>query len=531
MSAKTADEADQAHEKRRRRRALVALGLAALVVAAIRLRIADVPLERDEGEYAYFAQLLLQGVAPWAEAYTMKMPGTAAAYALALGLFGQTALAIRLGLLVVSLLSMALVYALGRRIGDEWTGAAAGAAYGFLSLAVAVLGTAAHATHFVALCALAGLVWLLRALDSKRAWELFASGAVLGLAYTMKQHGVVFAAFGAVWVFRHSRRGLVAYCAGAALPFAAIALWLWGAGVFERFWFWNFVYASSYATSEPLSYALGRLGFALGRMPPLAGFLALAALGLLAPIRDERARRSALFLGGLLAFSVFAVVPGGHFRPHYFIALWPAVALLAGVGATALARHVSAKAAAAVVVASAALLIGMERGPLLRLSPLEFSRAVYRLNPFPESIEIADYVRANTAPDERVAVFGSEPQIFFYAQRRSATGHIYMYGLTEVHPYALAMQKELVAQVEAARAPVVVLANAFSSWMWRPASEHHAFDWAQGYLQREYDVAGVVEILDSGTTSVWGEAARSYVPRTDESLVIFRRKPPATESR
>ena len=50
---------------------------------------------------------------------------------------------------------MVLVYALGRRLGDEWTGAAAGTAYGFLSLAVAVLGTAAHATHFVALCALA----------------------------------------------------------------------------------------------------------------------------------------------------------------------------------------------------------------------------------------------------------------------------------------------------------------------------------------------------------------------------------------
>ena len=112
-----------------------------------------------------------------------------------------------------------------------------------------------------------------------------------------------------------------------ALPFAAVSLWLWGAGVFERFWFWNFVYASSYATSEPLSYALGRLGFALGRMPPLAGFLALAALGLLAPIWDSKTRRPALFLGGLLVASVFAVVPGGHFRPHYFIALWPAVAL------------------------------------------------------------------------------------------------------------------------------------------------------------------------------------------------------------
>ena len=37
--------------------------LAALVfVAYVRLRVADVPLERDEGEYAYAGQLILQGV-------------------------------------------------------------------------------------------------------------------------------------------------------------------------------------------------------------------------------------------------------------------------------------------------------------------------------------------------------------------------------------------------------------------------------------------------------------------------------------
>ena len=42
--------------------------LVALVVlgaAAIRIRLLDIPLERDEGEYAYTAQLMLQGIPPY----------------------------------------------------------------------------------------------------------------------------------------------------------------------------------------------------------------------------------------------------------------------------------------------------------------------------------------------------------------------------------------------------------------------------------------------------------------------------------
>jgi hypothetical protein len=53
-------------------------GVLALIVAAVALLrwgLLDVPLERDEGEYAYTAQLLLEGISPYAQAYNMKLPG------------------------------------------------------------------------------------------------------------------------------------------------------------------------------------------------------------------------------------------------------------------------------------------------------------------------------------------------------------------------------------------------------------------------------------------------------------------------
>ena len=48
------------------------------------------PLERDEGEYAYAGQLMLQLIPPYQLAYNMKLPGIYAAYAVVLKLFGQT---------------------------------------------------------------------------------------------------------------------------------------------------------------------------------------------------------------------------------------------------------------------------------------------------------------------------------------------------------------------------------------------------------------------------------------------------------
>src|SRR5689334_239895 len=70
--------------------------------AGVRFRLRDMPLERDEGEYAYAGQSLLHGIPPWKGVYTMKFPGTSAAYAVLMSLFGQTCAGIHLGFLLVN---------------------------------------------------------------------------------------------------------------------------------------------------------------------------------------------------------------------------------------------------------------------------------------------------------------------------------------------------------------------------------------------------------------------------------------------
>jgi hypothetical protein len=83
-----------------------------VLVIAIRIRLLGIPLERDEGEYGYAGQLMLQGIPPYKLAYNMKFPGTYAAYALIMSILGQTIAGIHLGLLLVNLASIVLIFSL-----------------------------------------------------------------------------------------------------------------------------------------------------------------------------------------------------------------------------------------------------------------------------------------------------------------------------------------------------------------------------------------------------------------------------------
>jgi hypothetical protein len=183
-----------------RYRAWILVGLTVLFVLVVRVRLRDMPLERDEGEYAYAGQLILQGVPPYKEAYNMKLPGTYAAYALIMAVFGQTPAGIHLGLALINAASIILIFLLGRKILDEITGVVAAVTFALLSTSQSVLGLAGHATHFVVLPALGGILVLLNAEKTRRPLTFFLSGGLFGLAFLMKQHGIFFGVFGMLYL-------------------------------------------------------------------------------------------------------------------------------------------------------------------------------------------------------------------------------------------------------------------------------------------------------------------------------------------
>ena len=502
------------------------------------------PLERDEGEFAYMGQLMLQGVPPYLLAYNMKLPGIYAAYALIMALFGQTIVGIHLGLLLINAATTVIIFLLARRLYDSYAAVFAGASFAILSLSPSFLALASHATHFVILPALGGVLLMLKAVDSDRLSAFFWCGLLLGLAYIMKQPGAFFIVFAVVYVawtgFRRRPIALprcFARCAllllGAAIPFAATCIILVAKGVFHNFWFWTYSYAREYASQIPPSVGLQ---IALSNIPWMVGpcvfIWAFAGIGLAALLWDGKARTHGVFLVSFLVFSLLSVCPGFYFRGHYFILALPAIALLAGVAAGSLKQLLgkfkspalaSTIPALLAILALAHLVIG-QRDVLFELSPTQACVAVYGGNPFVESLEIARYIRAHTSKDDRIAVIGSEPQIYFYSHRRSATGYIYTYPLMEHQKYALRMQKEMIEEIEAAQPAYIVCVNIVLSWLPSPASPRLIFSWSDKYLREYYTLVGIVDLLSPDWTEYrWDEEVEGYSPNSPNFIYVLKR--------
>jgi hypothetical protein len=523
--------------------AYVYYGIVLLVIvffAFIRFRLRDMPLERDEGEYAYLGQLMLQGIPPYQLASNMKLPGTYAAYSAILALFGQTPAAVHSGVLLVNAATIVLVYFLTARLFGPVAGVAACASYGLLSSRPSTLGLAGHATHFVVLPAMGGILLLLRAIDGKRSWLFFSSGALMGLAFLMKQPGILFPLFGAFYLLVVERERKtnwrvfswrVGYFAlGAAIPFLLTCLILFKVGVFHNFWFWTFSYASKYATTIPIPSGVRLFWRHFPQQVVGASVFIwlIAAVGFSALLWSAKARSHACFVAGFLLFSFLAVCPGFHFRPHYFILMLPAVSLLAGV---AVASAIDLFPAGSLLRFGPVLVFVAAWGyPIVRQAyfffeedPTAACRSIYGRNPFPEALRIADYLKSHTTETARIAVLGSEPEIYFYTHRHSATNYIYTYGLTEKQPYALQMQKEMISEIEAVRPEYLIYVDMADSWDVRPDNDLLIFLWAHKYLQDYYELTGIADVLPQ-TQYRWGEDAKTYRPRSLDTIQVFKRK-------
>src|SRR6185369_9064531 len=210
-------------------------------------------------------------------------------------------------------------------------------------------------------------------------------------------------------------------------------------------------------------------------------------------------------------FSFLAVCPGLYFRNHYYILILPAIALLIGSAAEGLGGLLARWGRPAlqqlvpVLLVMAAIGYGFyrERICFFMLSPLEMSYATYGASPFPAALQVGDYLRNHTTDKDSIAVLGSEPEIYFYAGRRSATAHIYMYGLMEDQPFAEQMQQEMIRQIEQSRPKYCVLVNMQFSWLVGPNSRRTVLDWMDSYLKENYLQAGVTEVYDNASNSLW----------------------------
>lgn len=164
-----------------------------------------------------------------------------------------------------------------------------------------------------------------------------------------------------------------------------------------------------------------------------------------------------------------------------------------------------------------------ERQFYFEASAAEACRIAYGSNPFPESIRIAEYLRDHSSPGDTIAILGSEPQIYFYSRRHSATGYIYTYALMEAQGYAPQMQEEMINEIELARPRYLISVAIGSSWSRHSDSDSSIFTWANEYLNQHYKVVGFVNTLSADRTDYYFEQVPTSMPELGSYILIYER--------
>ena len=205
-------------------------------------------------------------------------------------------------------------------------------------------------------------------------------------------------------------------------------------------WYWTVSYAGKYATmlslDEGVEYA--KENFAtISHAAPLLWIIAGLGLACLCLARWHLTRG---FSRRLFCFLLPRGLSGVLFPAHYyFIVLVPSVVLFAGLAVSWsgrwLLKNLPRRGCAIFRSCWRRLLRrkpDADRAVLFTLPPREACVPANGAQPFPESLDVARYIEQNTRKDQRIAVIGSEPEIYFDAHRHSSTAQIYMYRLTSL---------------------------------------------------------------------------------------------------
>jgi 4-amino-4-deoxy-L-arabinose transferase-like glycosyltransferase len=401
-------------------------GTVIVLVSIVRLRLLGVPLERDEGEYAYIAQQLLQGSLPYVDSYSMKLPGIYLVYAFILTIFGQTPSAIHLALFFTNIATAILLFFISRFLFNKTVGVVAGTFFLVLTLGPTAQGHWANAEHFVVLFALSGLLLALNGFENDSNLKVFISGLLLGFTFLIKQHGIFFLLFGffysCLYLFKNRSSNLSGslekvglFTIGGSAPLILTIAFYYGANGIDALWFWTVDYASKYTSLISWSMGFHKFEANLTKiLIPNYLIILFSFIGLVWAVLDKSQRSKYIFPVGLFIISFLAITPGLYFRKHYYILWIPALALLAGIGVSGLINFATRQwiktiITIFVVAVSISTSFYTQKLFFFDLSTKDAARYTYATNPFHESLAVADFIRKNSSEDDKVAILGSEP--------------------------------------------------------------------------------------------------------------------------
>ena len=517
------------------------LGLAILWVSYVRLQFLEIPFERDEGEYCYHAQLLLEGKIPYLDFYEQKPPGLFYSYAFLQAIFGNSLSAVHVAFLLVNILSLVFIFGFCKRLFDPWAAAMASWSFALVSLSKMAAGFSAQAEHLIVLSFVAALFYLQKALDQHRKLYWIIGGFLLSWGVLIKQNGIFFLFIGLAFILNYyylktpsswasflKKMGYLSFGILAPLLFCSFILWYQNA--FEEMFFWVYQYPKSYIGQYDLATGLRRFTKNMTKVSySYQGFWLLGLSALFISVFVKKANFPKVWFWVLASLSFVAIVPGFRFYGHYFLLLSPCLAILCGLAFYLSKIYISNKLYPWLPLALISLMfisnIFLNKNYYFHQDHTKLLREVYHTNPFQEAKIISDYLKENSKVDEQIAVWGSEPQINFYTNRKAPSRHCFFLFLISPISKTATWQKELIQETEQAKPRYIVKVQHPYSGNITAKTLKIFYPWSIGYLKQHYQLIGLSEIYnDKASSFLWEEAVLKHQINSPYQLLVYQRK-------
>lgn len=403
------------------------------------------PLDYDSSVFGYAGELLRHGARPYVDFWDHKGPLLFLVNAAGLAMAGGRPVGVWLLNVVAALGALSLMFVSVRRA---------------LGLVPALLGCvvlafslpsvpAVNMTEQYALPIQCASLFVVVRWSGRAQWTAGAGFAIgiLGAAGFLLQANQIggpasaaLAIGGALVVTRQVREAVrfaTAAVGGAALVVLAVLGWLATIGSLAEFWDQFMIYNLHYASASwPVriraaiagAWLAGQYGSLL---LPAAGWALALRTVVRRPANHERVDAVALFVLVWLPVELFLASASGRVYRQYFLALVPCFALASAFLAAALLRMTGGRsdeagrrgpAGAELIIAAFAAAIALPAALGLVQQVRDHGFAPPELA---QVAEVGQYVRAHSAPSDRLLVWGHAAAIYFSAARSPASRYLY----------------------------------------------------------------------------------------------------------
>lgn len=448
------------------------LGGIVLVGMLVRIPFFNNGLHTDEVIYSFGAQLLLEGDLPYRDLWDHKPPGIYFTYAAAFAIFGEGAHAVRIVASLFMAGSIVVVFQLADHLFGKRVAYVAASAMALFSGSQIIQASAANVDTFMVLPLVSSLFIALLAWE-RRSWQLaLVAGALGGIAFDFKATAAfTLLAIPAYWLwslkvekaldFRRAVVMLSAVAGGFVVVQVIVILFFVANGAFEdliaQAFLINFIYVGIAANTGTIDI------FVIGLFRAFVALMPLwVAAGIVSVIALRTREKQYIFVSIAIFCSLAGALLSLRGFGQYFIAGLPFLSVATGAVLISAYDKRKSRLVAWLPVTKIVVLV-----TILSLSfLLSFgAELTYFLARPPSPIDnrvklISEYVQTNSASDDYIFVWGSEPNIYSDSERASSTKYISVWLAAREE----SVREEIIAELETKIPQLIITVDSLESF-------------------------------------------------------------------